>query len=172
MVSFGLDGDEVAFPPAPFAEAFSIATSGGLLSTPHAGELLGPESVAVALELLHADRILHGVRAIEDDALVNRLRGSAVCLDVCPTSNFKLGVFDATTHPLRNLLERGVRCSINADDPLLFGTSLLHEYEMCRSQFSFTDRELAHIAQCSIEASGAPADLKANATAGIARWLR
>lgn len=170
VVSFGLDGDEAAFPPAPFAEAFSIAQSGGLLSTPHAGELLGPDSVAAALDILHADRILHGVRVIEDDTLVRRLRASAVCLDICPTSNFRLGVFDPPNHPLRALLDAGVRCSINADDPLLFGTSLLQEYELCREHFALTDHQLARIAECSIEASGAPAQLKADAREKIAGW--
>ena len=171
VVSFGLDGDEASYPPAPFAKAFDIAKHGGLLSTPHAGELLGPGSVAVALELLHADRILHGVRAVEDTRLIAQLQESGVCLDVCPTSNFKLGVYEPDTHPLPQLLESGVRCSINADDPLLFGTSLLHEYELCREEFSLTDRQLARIAATSIEASGAPDHLKAATTTGIARWV-
>jgi adenosine deaminase len=92
VVSFGLDGDEAAFPPALFAEAFDVAKSARLLSTPHAGELLGPDSVATAVDQLHADRILHGVRAAEDPALVARIARAGVSLDVCPTSNAKLGV--------------------------------------------------------------------------------
>ncbi len=171
VVSFGLDGDEASFPPASFVEAFALAKSGGLLSTPHAGELLGPHSVADAMDVLHADRILHGVRAVEDPALLRRLASSAVCLDVCPTSNFKLGVFEPTTHPRPTLLSAGVRCSVNADDPLLFGSSLLKEYELCRSQFSLSDHDLANIAASSIHFSGAPSGLKATAIAGIDRWL-
>ena len=171
VVSFGLDGDEAAFPPAPFADAFAMAKAGGLLSTPHAGELLGPESVSVAQELLQADRILHGVRAIEDTALVRSLASSGVCLDVCPTSNFKLRVCTPGDHPLPTLLERGVRCSVNADDPLLFGSSLLAEYELCRTLFSLSDHDLAEIATTSIEYSGAPRALKDDALARVAAWI-
>jgi len=170
VVSFGLDGDEAAFPPAPFADAFAVARAGGLLSTPHAGELLGPESVSVAHDLLRANRILHGVRAIEDASLVRRLASSGVCLDVCPTSNFKLGVFTPENHPLPALLAGGVRCSVNADDPLLFGSSLLGEYELCRTLFSLSDDDLAHIATSSIECSGAPRALKADAITRIRTW--
>lgn len=171
VVSFGLDGDEASFPPAPFADAFALAKRGGLLSTPHAGELLGPQSVIDAMDLLHADRILHGVRAVEDSGLVARIVGSAVCLDVCPTSNFKLGVSVPEDHPLPALLAAGVRCTVNADDPLLFGSSLLGEYELCRSQFSLSDHELASIAADSIDCSGAPDELKVAGAAAISRWL-
>ena len=125
VVSFGLDGDEASFPPASFVDAFALAKSGGLLSTPHAGEFLGPQSVVDALDHLHADRILHGVRAVEDEKLMARLTESGVCLDVCPTSNFKLGVSVPEAHPLAVLLDAGIRCSVNADDPLLFGSGLL-----------------------------------------------
>ncbi len=171
VVSFGLDGDEKAFPPSPFTEAFAIAKDGGLLCTPHAGELLGPESVADALTRLHADRILHGVRAIEDATLVTRLASSGTCLDVCPTSNYKLGVSTPETHPLALLLAAGVRCSVNADDPLLFGSGLLQEYELCRSDFSLSDHDLALVAASSLECSGAPAAVKAAGVTGVARWL-
>lgn len=172
VVSFGLDGDEAAFPPALFAEAFDVAKATGLLSTPHAGELLGPESVGAALDLLHADRILHGVRAAADAALVTRLAASEVCLDVCPTSNARLGVFEPETHPLPDLLSAGVVCSVNADDPLLFGAGLLDEYELCRSLFDLSDQEIATIAKSSIDASGAAPEVKAAGVEGIARWLR
>jgi adenosine deaminase len=171
VVSFGLDGDEAAFPPAPFAHAFDIARNGGLLCTPHAGELLGPESVADALALLHADRILHGVRAVEDEALVARLASSPVCLHVCPTSNVKLGVFTPETHPLPVLLGAGVRCTVNADDPLLFGSGLLQEYELCRARFALSDHDLANVAATSIESSGAPPELKAAGARRLTRWL-
>ncbi len=171
VVSFGLDGDEAAFPPALFAEAFDVAKSARLLSTPHAGELLGPDSVATAVDQLHADRILHGVRAAEDPALVARIARAGVSLDVCPTSNAKLGVSELGNHPLPALLQAGVRCSVNADDPLLFGAGLLDEYQLCRSTFFLSDEELSDIARVSIQTSGAPAGLKAAAAAGIARWL-
>jgi len=171
VVSFGLDGDEAAFPPAGFAEAFAIAKSGGLLATPHAGELLGPDSVRDALTVLHADRVLHGVRAVEDDALVTELASAGVCLDVCPTSNFALGVSSLERHPLPVLVAHGVRCSVNADDPLLFGRGLLEEYQLCRRLFSMSDDELADIARTSIRSSGAPGPLQHVALEGVSDWL-
>lgn len=172
VVSFGLANDEALFPPEPFAEAFRIAREADLLSTPHAGELAGPQSIIGALDTLHPDRIQHGVRAIEDPELVKRLADSQVCLDVCPTSNIMLAVFPSfDAHPLPALLDAGVRCSINGDDPLLFGPGLLEEYELCRTELGLSDEHLAVVARCSIEASGAPGDLKRDALAGVDRWL-
>ena len=172
VVSFGLANDEVVGPPEAYAEAFAVARAAGLLSTPHAGELCGPESVRGALDALGADRIQHGVRAVEDPALVQRLADDAICLDVCPTSNLSLGVVDRLEdHPLGALLASGVRCSINADDPLLFGPGLLEEYEVCRTTLGLDDDALATMAAASIEASGAPDDVKATALAGVATWL-
>jgi adenosine deaminase len=172
VVAFGLANDEARFGPAPFAEAFAIARDGGLLSVPHAGEHDGPSSVVGALDDLGAHRVQHGVRAVEDPTLVARLADSSVCLDVCPTSNVMLSVVPSLEdHPLGALLDAGVRCSVNADDPLLFGPGLLEEYELCRDVLGFDDERLAHIAACSIEASGAPPTLKARARQDIASWL-
>ncbi len=172
VVALGLANDEVVGPPEPFAEAFIVARAGGLLSAPHAGELVGPESVRGALDALGADRVQHGVRAIEDPALVQRLADEGVCLDVCPTSNLSLSVVDQIEdHPLPALLNAGVRCSVNADDPLLFGPGLLEEYELCRAVLGLDDRDLAGVAESSIQASGAPEDLKHRALDGISTWL-
>jgi len=172
VVGFGLANDEAGHPPEPFAEAFAIAREAGLLAVPHAGELEGPESVRGALDALGADRLQHGVRAIEDADLVRRLADSPVCLDVCPTSNVMLSVVpDLAAHPLPALLAAGVSCSLNADDPLLFGPNLLDEYELARSTLGLDDTTLAHVAECSIEASGAPAELKARARNAIGGWL-
>ena len=147
MVSFGLANDELLGGPAPFTDAFDIARDAGLLSTPHAGELDGPESIVAALELLGADRIQHGVRCVEQPGLLDRLADKGVCLDVCPTSNVSLSVFPSLeAHPLPQLLAAGVRVSINADDPLLFGPGLLEEYVLCRDAFGLGDLELARIA--------------------------
>ena len=172
VVGFGLANDEARWPPEPFTEAFAIARDAGLLSTPHAGELAGPSSIIGALDALGADRIQHGVRAIEDPALVERLAASGVCLDVCPSSNILLSVFPSfADHPLPALLDAGVRCSVNADDPLLFGPDLLDEYEICRTELALSDHALATIARSSIECSGAPPDLKAAALVGVDAWL-
>jgi adenosine deaminase len=172
IVSFGLANDEGPWPPEPFAEAFRIARDFGLLSTPHAGELSGPESVRGALDALGANRIEHGVRAIEDPELVKRLADEGVCCDVCPTSNVLLSVSPTLeASALGPLLDAGVRCSVNADDPLLFGPGLLEEYEICRTALAFDDQRMAMIARYSIEASGATAAQKAAGLAGVAAWL-
>ena len=165
VVAFGLANDEAAAPPELFADAFSIVRAAGLLSTPHAGEHRGPDSVLGALESLGADRIQHGVRAAEDAHLVERLSRESVCLDVCPTSNVCLSVVpEMGAHPLLDFLRAGVPCSINADDPLLFSTTLLDEYELCRHQLGCSDDLLAACARASVDHSGAPDALKSAPT--------
>lgn len=169
VVGFGMSGDEAAAPLAEFVEAFGIARDAGLAVVPHAGELAGPESVRAALL---ADRIMHGVRAVEDPALLAKLAETLTPLDVCPTSNATLGVVPTLReHPLPALLAVGVRCSVNADDPLLFGTDLLEEYRRCRDVLGLSDEALAGVARTSIEASGAPDELKRNSLTRLAAWL-
>ncbi len=119
IVAFGLHGNEEGYPPEPFAEAFRTALHGtGLLSTPHAGEIApfpggGPTSVRDAIDHLGAHRILHGVLAIEEPRLVERLAREQICLDVCPSSNLLLNVFpSAEAHALPKLLDAGVPCDL------------------------------------------------------------
>ncbi len=160
VVSFVLAGDEARYPPEPFAKAFAIARDAGLIPAPHAGELAGPASVRAALDALGARRIAHGVRAVEDPALVTRLAAEGVVLDICPTSHAALGAVESLTAQLWPLLlQAGVRGTINADDPLLFGPGLLEEYETVRTAFALTDHQLAAVARTSVESSGAPRDL-------------
>jgi adenosine deaminase len=173
VVGFGLDGDETAAPGPLFAEAFTIARDGGLLAVPHAGELTGAQSVRDALEVLGADRIMHGVAAAADPGLLDRLAAGNVALDICPTSNVMLSVVPSITrHPLPALLARGVPCSINADDPLLFDTDLLTEYARARDHLGLTAAQLASCARTSLRHSGAPHDLIEPALAGIDAWLQ
>jgi adenosine deaminase len=172
VVGFGLANDEAGWPPEPFAEAFRIAVDGGLISAPHGGELEGPASVAGCLDALGAHRVMHGVRAIEDPALVARLAALGTCLDVCPTSNELLGVVSSIeAHPLPALIDAGVRCSINADDPLLFGPGILEEYRLCRDRLGLDDATLAAVARWSLEDSGAPRSLVSSGLAAIDAWL-
>ena len=172
VVSFGLHNDEVGHPPGDFVEPFRIAREGGLLITPHAGELESGQFVADSIDLLGAVRIGHGVRSGEVPGLVDRLAESGVCLDVCPTSNILLAVFPSyADHALPALLDAGVRCSLNADDPLLFGADLLDEYELVRKEFGFDDERIAGLARTSIECGGAPDDVKASGVAGVDAWL-
>ena len=173
VVSFGLANDEVAGPPAPFARAFAIAREAGMLSAPHAGELAGPESVRSALDDLGAQRIGHGVRAVEDPALVSRLAEEGVCLDVCPTSNLLLSVVPSLdVHPLRALLEAGVPCSVGGDDPLLFGPGLGQEMVTARDVLGLSDEQLATVARSGLRAAAhAPAALVEDALARVDAWL-
>ena len=130
VVGIGLGGPEEGHPPEPYADAFALAREGGLASVPHAGESVGAESVRGALETLHADRIRHGVRAVEDPGLVSELAGRGTVLDVCPISNLRLGVVRSLEeHPLPQLVAAGIRCSISTDDPAIFDTDLTRDYE-------------------------------------------
>jgi aminodeoxyfutalosine deaminase len=128
VVALGLGGPEDGHPPDPFAALFERGRTAGLGSAPHAGEHAGPASVRGAISALHADRIAHGVRAIEDALLVDELARRQIALDVCPTSNVRLGVYPTLAlHPLPRLVAAGVPVTINTDDPPLFGVTLNDE---------------------------------------------
>lgn len=141
VVALGLGGIEAGFPPEPFAPWFDRARAAGLRSVPHAGETVGPESVRGALDALGAERIGHGVRAIEDPALVAELAERGVPLEVSPTSNLRLGVYRSyEEHPLPRLLAAGIELTVNSDDPPLFNTTLNDEYALLPAVFGL-DRE-------------------------------
>ena len=134
VVAVGLGGLEAEFPPEPYEPAFALARSLGLASVPHAGEAAGSESVRGALEALEADRIRHGIRAVEDTGLVAELAGRGTVLDVCPLSNLRTGVVRSLEeHPLPQLVAAGVRCSISTDDPAMFDTDLSRDYDAAAS---------------------------------------
>lgn len=128
VVGLSLGGSEHKYPPELFARPFAIAREGGLKAAPHAGELAGPVSVRGALEALHADRLRHGVRAVEDPALLAELAARGIVCDVTPTSNVRTGAVPSLAeHPLPQMLAAGVKCSISSDDPVLMGTDLTAE---------------------------------------------
>ncbi|WP_329042158.1 adenosine deaminase [Streptomyces sp. NBC_00178] len=130
VVGIGIGGDERRSGLAPYATAVRIARDRGLAFVPHAGETGGPESVREALAL-GAARVRHGFRAAEDPHLLAEIAERGVVLDVCPTSNLRTGVVaDLSRHPLPLLRAAGVHCSINTDDPAMFGTDLGREYEL------------------------------------------
>lgn len=138
VVALGLAGSEEEGPPEPFTARFAHARAAGLRSNPHADEHAGPASVRGALEALAAEHIGHGVRAIEDPALVEQLARRQIALDVCPTSNIRLGVYpDLAAHPLRRLHEAGIALTINSDDPALFNTTLSDEVALLATAFGF-----------------------------------
>jgi adenosine deaminase len=138
VLALGLAGQEVGYPAETFAEFFARARKAGLKCAPHAGELVGPESVWDALNSLRADRIAHGVRANEDLALIKHLSEQEIALSICPTSNICLGVFaDIKAHPLPALYAEEVQFTINTDDPTLFNTTLNQEFELLYNEMGF-----------------------------------
>ena len=172
VTGFGLSNDERRGDAAEFAPAFRIAARAGLLSVPHGGEMAGPESVRTCLDALGADRIGHGVRSVEDPALVRRIARAGTTLEVCPTSNVALGVAAAPEDvPLRRLLDAGANVALSADDPLLFGARLTAQYEIARHAHGCGDRELAELARMSVRGSAAPDELRKDLLAGIDAWL-
>jgi aminodeoxyfutalosine deaminase len=130
IVGVGLGGEEALHPPEKFVEAFRLVREEGLGSVPHAGEVVGPTSIWGAIEALKADRIRHGIRAVEDPALVRELAERQIVLDVTPLSNLRTGVVHSLDeHPLPQLVTAGVPCSVSTDDPEMFDTDLTREYE-------------------------------------------
>jgi adenosine deaminase len=173
VVALSIDGNEAAAGRTGprFAEAFRRAGAAGLRRTVHAGESSGPEGVRDAIELLGADRIDHGMRAIEDPALVALLAERQIPLGICPTSNLKLGVYRGIEHhPIDRLRRAGVPVSINTDDPVLLGASLVGEYALCSEAFGWSDGALRSLARNSIDASFASADIKARLTRALSGW--
>jgi len=153
VTGFGLAGDEAGFPPEPFARAFAVARDAGLGLACHAGEWAGPESVRGALTL-PITRMGHGVRAIEDPALVAELAERGIVLEVCPTSNVVLGAYaDYGAHPFRALRDAGVRVTLGSDDPPYWQATIGGEYAVARREWGLTDSELRAITRTAIEAA-------------------
>ncbi len=161
VVGFNMAGDEAGFPPPPFAHVFRIAHDAGLGCTVHAGEWAGPESIRAGLALPGVTRVSHGVRAVEDPALVAELAERGIVLEVCPTSNVALGVFPTyADHPFPVLREAGVRLTLASDDPPYFDATIGGEYAVAAEHFGLDREALSGITSTAIEASFADADLK------------
>jgi adenosine deaminase len=173
VVGFGLSNDEKRGVTSEFSRAFDIARRAGLASMPHGGELLGPEHVEDVVEHLHANRIGHGVRASEDHDSLSRIVDKGVAFELCPLSNVMLGVYQRPKDvPLPRLLRAGARVTLNADDPVIFGSRLLDQYEMARNVHGLSDEQLAGIAATSIEASRATQATKSRLLADVGNWLK
>lgn len=161
LVAIGLGGYEVGFPAEPYESHFARARALGLRSVPHAGETEGAHSVRAAVEVLGADRIGHGVRCLEDAALVADLAEREVMLEVCPTSNDLLQVVESVAdHPLPDLLAAGLRVCLNTDDPGWFATDLTGELVLATEQLGVD--QAAHLAmqRDALAASFAPDDVR------------
>lgn len=172
VCAFGLSNNEWEGDTAEWDAAFRIARRAGLPGVPHGGELRGPEHLAEVVEHLRPTRIGHGVRAVEDRDLLARLVDAGVAFEVCPASNVHLGVYRSLADvPLTTLLDAGARVALGADDPLLFLSRLIAQYEAARDVHGLGDPELAGLARASIEASFAPDADKARWLAEIDDWL-
>ena len=161
VVALGLGGAEENHAPEQFAPEFEKALSGGLHSVPHAGETVGPASVWGALRTLGAERIGHGVRSIEDPALVAHLAQQQIPLEVCPYSNIRLGIYPSLTeHPLPRLYAVGIPISVNSDDPPLFHTTLNQNIYALHDPFNFPLDTIDAILLNGVRHSFMPAEQK------------
>lgn len=154
VVGWGMAGDERMFAACDFAPAFRLAAEAGLRLTCHAGEFGGPESVRSALDDLKVERLGHGVRAIEDAALIARLAEEGVTLEVNPGSNIALGVYRGwAAHPLPALRAAGVRATISTDDPPFFATDMTREFEMAEKWFGYDMADFRALTRDALEAA-------------------
>jgi len=162
IVGFGLAGDETVAEPKDFRWAFDCAREAGLRLTAHAGEWGGPQSVRAALRDLEVERIGHGVRAIEDPALVDELAETGIVLEVCPGSNVALGLYPTVRdHPIAELDRRGVKVTVSTDDPPFFHTTMAREYEALHRAFDWDAAQFRRIARQSLDAAFCDADTRA-----------
>ncbi|MDH5452009.1 MAG: adenosine deaminase [Paracoccaceae bacterium] len=154
IVGFGLAGDEKIGKPKDFQWAFDAAREAGLRLTAHAGEWGGPDSVRDAIADLGVERIGHGVRAIEDPALVDEIAEKGIVLEVCPGSNIALGLYPGwRQHPIHKLREWGVKVTVSTDDPPFFHTTMAKEYDRLTEAFDWDDGVFNEISKTSAEAS-------------------
>lgn len=170
VVALGLSGIEASYPNEPFREHFAEAERQGLHRVAHAGEHAGPESIRSVLEVCHAERIGHGVRAVEDPALVAELARRAIPCEVCPTSNLRLGVFASyAEHSFDRLHRAGVPLTVSSDDPPFFDTTLTGEYQALADTFGYCADELAGFALAAVRQSFLPAAEKERLEADFRR---
>lgn len=171
VIGFGLSNDERRGTTSDWAAAFNIARRGGLAAFPHGGELLGPDHVADVVAHLKPTRIGHGVRSSENADLLRRIVDEGIGLEVCPASNISLGVYaDAASIPMETLLEAGAKIALGADDPLLFQSRLVDQYQIMRD-LGASDDTLAQLACSSIDISLASDHDKRAWRAEVRQWL-
>ena len=152
VTGFGLGGDEINFPPKLFSKAYQIAADAGLYCTVHAGEFAPASGMLEAIEHLPIQRIGHGVQAIHSPETIAVLKERNIALEICPSSNIKLGLFqDFHSHPFPKLLEAGIKVSLNSDDPPFMNTNLAKEYALTQQAYNYSDQEMTSITAMAIE---------------------
>jgi adenosine deaminase/aminodeoxyfutalosine deaminase len=160
VIGIGIGGDEQKAPPELFREAYAYASDNGLHLAAHAGETAGPESIWGALNL-RAERIGHGLTAAQDPELLGELATRQIPVEICITSNLRTGCCrELADHPVRRYFDQGLMIILNSDDPAMFQTSLVREYQLAQDAFGFTDEHLRELARNSFEASFLGADQK------------
>ncbi|OBS07937.1 adenosine deaminase [Acidihalobacter prosperus] len=170
IVAVGLDSSEVGHPPSKFERVFAAAREHGLLTVAHAGEEGPPEYIREALDLLKVSRIDHGVRCLEDDALVERLVAERMPLTVCPLSNVRLGGFaEMRDHPLKRLLDRGLCATVNSDDPAYFGGYMTENFTATQAALGLTADDILTLGRNAIEAAFLDADARERLLARVAQ---
>jgi len=161
IVGFGIAGDEKVGKPKDYLWSFDCAREAGLRLTAHAGEWGGPDSVRDAVRDLGVERIGHGVRAIEDLALVDELAERGVVLEVCPGSNIALGIYpEWRKHPIGELHRRGVKVTVSTDDPPFFHTTMAREYDRLNAAFDWDEGVFDGIARTSLDAAFCDGDTR------------
>ncbi|MGB0927864.1 MAG: adenosine deaminase [Pikeienuella sp.] len=172
MAGFGIAGDERIYQPKDFAPAFEQMAEAGFRLTAHAGEWGGPDSVRAALDDLKVERIGHGVRAAEDQALMQRIAGERVLLEVCPGSNVALGVYPSlAAHSIDVLRQAGVRLTVSTDDPPFFHTTMTDEYEQLSRAFGYDETVYAEFARTGVQAAFCDETTRATLTERLDRML-
>jgi aminodeoxyfutalosine deaminase len=160
VVAFGIGGDERQGPPELFQKVYARAADHGLHLTAHAGENAGPESIWGALNL-KAERIGHALTAAQDSELMDELGQRQVPIEICVTSNLRTGCCpELAQHPVRRYFDQGLMLTLNSDDPAMFRTSLVAEYQLVQETFGFSDEHLRELARNSFEASFLPPEKK------------
>jgi adenosine deaminase len=161
VIGIGLGGAEHEHPPESFSDVFHSAHESGFRATAHAGEGAGADSVRRAIQDLRVDRVGHGVRAKEDEALLDLLADSRTPLEMCPISNLRTGIVATIDeHPIRDFFERGILVTVNTDDPEMFGNSLAQEYRLLEQESGFSRSQIRELIVNGIEATWLPHDRK------------
>lgn len=171
ILGIGLDSAEVGYPPSLFTDVFDLARDSGLHLVAHAGEEGPPDYIWEAIDVLGVQRVDHGIRCLEDAALVHRLEADQIPLTVCPLSNVRLRTVDTLAdHPLPRMLEHGLLVTVNSDDPAYFGGYVDDNYRQLAATFGFDDAVLADLARNGVRAAFVDASRRAELDADIAAW--